>query len=526
MMTRCSSENSCFCCRSVFVCAVRRSGMLSRRAGMAAVLLLAAGQAPHARAESKPSYDIVIEHVRAMDPETNLDGERNIGISGGKIAAISTKPLEGKVVVDGKGLVASPGFIDLHSHAQNYETAGYQAMDGVTTRLELEIGVYPVKEWYESKAGTSLINYGASVSHTGLRTFLQEEAAGIPHAKPGEFRRDARMMEFIHQPIPDSVYSQFMPLMDEGLQQGALAVGSGTQYAPGITHGELLDATRVAAKEHACVFTHMRYGSLVEPGSTLEALQEYIANAVITGSCVHIVHINSMAMSSTPAMIAIMHEARSHGVDITTEIYPWDASVDSIRSVMFDPGWEKRWGVGPGDLQSRATGKRLTQAEFDALRSGKGEDGVLMHMNTEQTLETAMKDPLVLFASDSGNIQNDFSHPRSAGTFSRVLGHYVRETQTLTLMEALKKMTLMPAERLEAFAPVMKHKGRLQVGMDADIDVFDPATIRANAEYLHAKQYSSGMQDVLVNGQFVVRDGKLVPDAHPGLPVYGGLKKE
>ena len=118
-------------------------------------------------------YDIVFERVRAIDPETGLDAVRNIGIVGNKIGAISVQPLQGKKSIDARGLVASPGFIDLHSHAYGYETATYQAMDGVTTRLELELGVFPVKRWYDKKAGHELINYGASVNHDRVRYSLQ-----------------------------------------------------------------------------------------------------------------------------------------------------------------------------------------------------------------------------------------------------------------------------------------------------------------------------------------------------------------
>lgn len=120
-------------------------------------------------------YDIVIANVRAIDPETNLDAVRNIGIQGDRIVAVSVQPLQGKRVIDGRDLVAAPGFIDLHSHAYGYETATYQAMDGVTTRLELEIGVYPVKRWYDKKAGHELINYGASVSHNWCDSLRKRE---------------------------------------------------------------------------------------------------------------------------------------------------------------------------------------------------------------------------------------------------------------------------------------------------------------------------------------------------------------
>ena len=496
----------------------------------AALLTLASMAAAGAPTSSLPgkAYDVVIENVRAIDPETGLDGIRNIGLLADRIGAISGQPMQGKTVIDGRGLVAAPGFIDLHSHAYGYETATYQAMDGVTTRLELELGVYPVKPWYEKKAGHELINYGASVNHDRVRFALQVGGdladPRIPGTTSDDLPNDAHADELIRQPIPAGQYAKFIPMLEAGLRDGALGIGSGTQYAPGITRPEMLDLTRLAAERHMCVFTHIRYGSLVEPGSTLEALQEQIANAAITGSCVHIVHINSMAMSSTPDMIKLFHDARSHGVDISTEIYPWDASVDQIRSVIFDPGWEKRWGVTVGDLQSRQTGKRLTQQEFDALRSGSGDDGVLMHMNTEDTISRALQDPLVLVASDSLDIEDANSHPRSAGTFARVLGHYVRETGTLSLPEAIRKMSLMPAQRLEGFVPAMRKKGRLQEGADADIVIFDPARVGARARYLDAKQYSQGIVDVIVNGQFVVQKGAVVKNAFPGRPVYSGYR--
>jgi hypothetical protein len=476
------------------------------------------------------TYDIVVENVRAIDPETNLDAVRNIGIIGDTIRAVSVEPLHGRRTLDGRGLVAAPGFIDLHSHAYNYETATYQAMDGVTTRLELELGVYPVKAWYDRKAGHELINYGASLSHDRIRYSLQLGGSfSDPRIKgftQSDLPNTPEFEQIIHQPIPPDAYPRFVPTLEAGLAEGAIGIGSGTQYAPGITHQEMFDLTRVAAEHHMCVFTHFRYGSLVEPGSTFEAIQEQIANAAITGACVHMAHINSMAMSSTLEMLKIIHGARDHGVDVSTEMYPWDASSDEIRSLMFDPGWQQRWGVTYGDLQSTATGKRLTQQEFDALRSGTAPDGVLMHMNTEETLSKALQDPQMIVISDSMDIKDRYSHPRSAGTHARLLGHYVRETGALTLADALRKMTLLPAQRIETFVAGMRRKGRLQVGCDADLVVFDPATVAARATYLDAKEYSQGFEYVLVNGQLVVDKGEIVKNVFPGRPVYSDYKQQ
>ena len=479
---------------------------------------------------ASPAYDVVFANARAMDPETGLDDIRSIGIRGDRIAAISASALNGRKVIDARGLVAAPGFIDLHSHAYGYETSTYQAMDGVTTRLELELGVFPVKAWYGKKAGHELINYGASVNHDRIRYALQRGGDLADPRLAGETSLDdpddPQFPQLIHAPIPPEAYARFIPMLEAGLRDGAIGIGSGTQYAPGITRQEMLDLTQLAAQRHMCVFTHIRYGSLVEPGSTLEAVQEQVANAAMTGACVHIVHINSMAMSSTPDMIRLFHIARDRGVDVSTEIYPWDAAVDQIRSVIFDPGWEKRWGVSVGDLQSRSTGKRLSQQDFDTLRAGNGDDGVLTHMNTEETIVRALQDPLVLVASDSEDIDDQNSHPRSAGTFARILGHYVRDTQALSLMEAIKKMSLMPAQRLESFVPAMKKKGRLQEGADADIVIFDPGQVGERARYGDAKQYSKGISYVMVNGQFVIDHAAVVKDVFPGRPIYSGYLKQ
>ena len=467
---------------------------------------------------TQSEYGVVFVGARVLDPETNLDAVRNVAVTDDRIAAISAEPLSGSRRIDASGMVLAPGFIDLHSHSMGYETAIYQAMDGRTTRLELEAGVYPVGEWYASKEGREPINYGASVSHTGVRLALQELAEAQAPGTLDPSTSPAR------QRIPESTEADFVPWLTAGLEDGAIGIGSGTQYAPGITRPEMLALSRLAADHDACVFTHIRYGSLVEPNSTLEAVQEAVANAAISGGCVHIVHINSMAMSATPAMIDAVNDARSHGVDVSTEMYPWGASNDRIRSVMFDPGWEERWGVQPGDLQSKATGERLTRLEFDDLRSGTGDDRVLMHMNTEETLIEALQDPQMIIASDAGTLRDRFEHPRTAGTFARVLGHFAREKNAISLLDAVRRMSLLPAQRLEAFVPALRSKGRVQVGADADLVVFDPDAVASGAAYGDAKQYSKGFSYVMVNGTFVVDGGAIVPDVYPGRAVHGGSK--
>lgn len=475
-----------------------------------------AGLPGAARAESV--HDIVFTGARAIDPETGLDAIRNIAVDGDRVVAVVGTPLKGKRTIDARGLVAAPGFIDLHSHATTIDAARYQVKDGVTTRLELEIGTWPISAWYAAKQGQELLNYGTSVGHTPVRYYVQkgEGAAGLaalrdPMEKFGASEADL--------PISGTASIRLSQLLEQGVREGAIGIGSGTQYAAGISHKEMLDVTRVAANTQSCLFTHIRHGSLVEPDSTLEAVQENIANAALTGACVHVAHINSMAMSDAPMMAGLIRDAHARGADVSTETYPWGGSVDAVRSHFFDPGWEQRWGVGVGDLQSRVTGKRLTQTEFDALRAGTDDDGVIMHMNSEATIAALLADPTVIIASDGGRIEGANGHPRSAGTFARVLGHYVRDTKALGLNEAIHKMTLMPAQRLQGFVPAMARKGRLQPGADADIVLFDPATVGTKATYGDAARMSDGFRYVMVNGVLVVDRGALVEGVRPGRPV-------
>jgi N-acyl-D-aspartate/D-glutamate deacylase len=249
-----------------------------------------------------------------------------------------------------------------------------------------------------------------------------------------------------------------------------------------------------------------------------EAMQEVIADAAATGAPLHIVHVNSMSLGALPFVLDLIDAAAKRGLDITTEAYPYTAASTFIESTIFDDGWQQRLGMSYGDIQWQNTGERLTQATFEKYRR---EGGVaIMHMMKPEWIRRAMSSKFVMVASD-GMPYAPGAHPRTAGTFSRVLGLYVREEKALTLMEALGKMTILPARRLEAIAPAMKNKGRLRVGADADVTVFDPATVRDTATFEKGLSFSKGIEHVLINGVAVVRNGETVAGAMPGRAVMG-----
>jgi N-acyl-D-aspartate/D-glutamate deacylase len=440
------------------------------------------------------NYDIVMSGGRVMDPESGLDAVRYIGINRKKITAISTSPLHGKIEIDANGLVVAPGFIDLHSHGQTPEAYRYKAMDGVTTALELEVGVSPVSEWYTAREGKSLIHFGASSGHIPARMALMHDSGRL-------LPRDGAM----NRPATAEEQKAIEAMVQKGLDEGALGMGLGITYTPTASPDEILSLFYLAAKFKRPVFVHMRSGNVIA------SLQEVITDAAASGAPLHVVHLNSSAAAKTPQALRLIEGVRARGLDVTTEAYPYTAGMTEIASANYN-GWENRPPEYFSTLLWPATGERLTRESFERYRKQGG--FVASFSNTEEMVKVAISYPLVMIASD-GIIENGIGHPRAAGTYSRVLGKYVREEKALSLMDAIRKSSLMPAQRLEVMSPQMRQKGRIKVGADADIGVFDPARVIDKATYQNPAQYSEGFRYVLVEGTFVVSDGKL-QDVTPG----------
>ena len=454
-------------------------------------------------AADQGAFDVVISGGRVMDPESGLDAERNVGIRDGKIVEISEKPLQGKQSIDAQGLVVAPGFIDLHQHGQEPRNYEFQAHDGVTTSLELEAGTADVSAWYAQRAGKSLINFGVSAGHIPVRMrVMNDPGKWMPTGPAAHKAASPEQLRAIQQEL------------EAGLKAGALAVGLGINYTAGATHQEILEMFRVAAKYQAPVHVHVRFAGAGEPSTGLAAVEEVIAAAASTGAPLHIVHITSIGLAQTPQLIQLVEDAQRHGLDITTECYPYIAASTALESALFDPGWQERMGITFKDVQWAKTGERLTAEAFEKYRKEGG--AVVIYSIPETAAREAVRNPIVMIGSDGMPITGAKVHPRGQGTFSRVLGHYVREERALDLMTALRKMTLMPAQRLEKRAPDFHNKGRIRVGADADVTIFDPTTIIDKATFEDPLQYSAGIFFVLVNGVPVLKDGKLVENILPG----------
>ncbi|HEY4901406.1 MAG TPA: amidohydrolase family protein [Terriglobales bacterium] len=463
-------------------------------------------------------YDLVIEGGRVMDPESGLDATRNVGIRDGKIARISADALAGKRVVSAKGLVVAPGFIDLHQHGQDNDSGRVKAFDGVTTALELEIGVPDVASFLKQKDGHSLINYGTAASHAAARALVFgaplpagviDTHAGIPEILP-------KSGPATNQPATPEQIEAIRQRLRSELDAGGLAIGMGIQYTPGATRLEVIDMFRLAAERGVPVFTHVRSFGSIEPGSDIESISEVIGASAITGASLHIVHINSTCLRDSQECLSLVAGARARGLDVTTEAYPYIAGMTTINSALFNPGWREKLGIDYSALQLPDTGERLTKERFEELHNSTKPQGVLMFANTPEVVDQVIPHPLVMIASDGAK-----GHPRNAGTYSRVLAQYVREKGSITLMDAIRKMSLMPAQRLEKSTPAARAKGRLQEGVDADIVVFDAQTISDRATYQAPMETSTGMRFVIVGGTVLIDQGKLVPDTFPGRAVLG-----
>jgi len=489
------------------------------------------------------NYDIVLRGGRVIDPESGLDAVRDVAIAGDRVARVAAALPPGRFEFDVSGQVVTAGFIDLHSHAFDTGAARLQAMDGVTTALELEAGVAPVQVAYERAAAAGRpINYGFATSWAAAR---MEALAGIP--LDGELRT-----LFTHIASPGwqraatgPEVRRILARLESDIADGALGVGVLAGYVPAARPEEYLAVAALAANGGVPTFTHSR--DLVEftPDTLVDGAEEIVRAAGETGAHMHYCHVNSTTLRQADRVLGLVERARQAGARVSTEAYPYGAGMTGIGAAFLAPERLGERGLEPSALTYAPTGERIATA--DRLRELRAADPgalvIIRHLDEDDPADRDLLLRYLLFpeavvASDAMPLtwmgtapepdawplpREAFTHPRTAGTFARSIRLLTRDGGALSLSEALAKCSLLPARLLEDHVPAMRRKGRLAEGSDADIVVFDPAVISDQASYEEPTRTSSGIRHVLVNGEFLVSDGRLVTSARPGRPVRAGL---
>ncbi|MGY0393216.1 amidohydrolase family protein [Bizionia sp. KMM 8389] len=452
-------------------------------------------------------YDIVIENARVIDPETNTDEILNVAIVGDKIIEISSEKLNGIKTIDGTGKILSPGFIDLHAHGQTNVENEYQAFDGVTTALELEVGIDTLTQYYQARKGNALLNYGASACQLAYRNKV--------------IAKSDRVYKSIYEELQDSVAQLTLPKdkfpilrnkLKDALNNGALGIGTPVGYLPNASIEEIADVYAFAGASKVPIFSHVREGGAI-------AFQQAFSDALLNKTQLHICHLTSMARKDVDFCLQEVEKAQALGFPITTELYPYTAGNTEIGSAIFNEGWQERLGCTYEDLQWVETNERLTPETFEKYRKQGG--SVIVHMMKESWVDKVVASKVSMIASDGGE-HSPTGHPRGSGTFSRIISTYVNKKGLISINEAIRKMTIMPAQVLENIAPEMKLRGRIQKGSYADLILFDINNVKDNATYTNGFVKSSGMDYVIVNGTILIENGELKKDVFPG----EGIKSE
>lgn len=488
-------------------------------------------------------HELLIKGGRVIDPESGLDEVCDVAVDGGRIAAVGRDLGAASRVIEAKGLVVAPGFIDLHTHGQSLPADRMQAFDGVTTTLELEAGSLPVSAWYDEQAARGrTLNYGCSANWVTARIAVMNKVAAEPGL--GMMATHAANRRWADEIATDEEVAAIVAMLRQGLDEGGIGIGVLNAYAPGSGVKEMTAVCELAADAGVPTYTHVAFMANEDPRSSVEAYTRLVGYAGTTGAHMHICHFNSTSAMDAELAARMVKKAQLQGLHVTTEAYPYGTGSTIMSAAFFrNPEFARRAGRDWSALEVLDTGRRFERHE-DVLRSQAQDPGaiVLWHfLDTEaNTRHREILDATVLFpggaiASDAmpwtqpdgrfyeGDAwplpEGTSSHPRSSGTFTRFLARWVRERQVMSLAEGLAKCTLIPARILGDSTPAMRAKGRLRAGCDADIVVFDWEKLEDRATFKAMNRTAAGMHHVLVHGAAVIADGELVRDARPGRAV-------
>jgi N-acyl-D-aspartate/D-glutamate deacylase len=429
-------------------------------------------------------FDTVIKGGRVIDPDSGFDSIADVGIIGERVASISLDPLQGSTVVDAAGKVVAPGFVDLLSYEPNSYGTWYKIGDGVTTNL----GMHGIKaptdasRFFDQYEGTSPVHFGGAFSDQWFR-----ETIGINGTATA------------------SQLSRLRDALDQQIDAGFIGVAIDPEYAPYIDFAEYVALGEVARDAGVPLFTHIRYSSPDPPeANSISAIEEVIRVADQSGVALHVDHIPSMATHVMSEAMSLLDDARGQGLDVTGCFYPYTFWGTYLGSARFNGDWQSRFRISYEDLQVAGTSERVTANTFRTYQSQN--KLVVAYAMPQEDVNAAASASWTMVGSDSIPEPANNNHPRGAGCFARLVGPYVRELGVLSLENALAKATIIPTRRVEKVVPMMQRKGRLQMGADADITVFDPNTVADMSTVEDPAVMSAGIEQVLVMGS-LVKDG-------------------
>jgi cytosine/adenosine deaminase-related metal-dependent hydrolase len=498
--------------------------------------------------ESRPDAvsecDLLLTGGRVIDPETGLDEVLDVAVTAGVIVAVGSSGLRAARTLDVTGRVVTAGFIDLHSHAQNIPSLRLQALDGVTTALELESGAGDVRASLDRAAAEGRpVNYGYSASWAQARMEVLDgwsPAGGFLDFTTGIAAKGWQ------RPANGDELAKVLDRLEDQLAAGALGIGVLVGYAPQTGRNEYLQVASLAARHDVPTFTHARFKNPEEPESALEGVAEVVAAAAGSGAHMHLCHVNSTSLRAIDEVAELIDGSRARGLKISTEAYPYGAGMTAIGVPFLHPDNLARLGIQPSSLRIVSTGERPRDAErlLQIRRETPGALVIIHYLDEDQEADlshihrallmadTAVASDAIPFTTPAGlvvegnqSLPGDaVSHPRTIGTFSRFLRTMVRETSALPLAEALRRCSLLPAQILQDASPSMARKGRVQAGADADLVVFDPELVSDRSTYDAPQASSIGFEHVLVAGEPVVLDGTVITSALPGRPVIRGTR--
>ncbi|MGR5117483.1 amidohydrolase family protein [Vibrio astriarenae] len=487
------------------------------------------------------AYDLVINNGRVMDPETGFDQQANVAIEDGKIVKITSEVLQGDKQIDAQGLVVAPGFIDTHSHVVAMPIMQkLQLRNGVTTPLALEVGAYPVSDWYQRLEGRSQTNFGASVSAAGIRTKVLNEKYksrtgtmindifDAKEAKASSVSQDALTKIASAEQI-----EQITEMVEAELNAGGLGIGVPVGYmSKATTTTETKEWQRLAGQFGVSTYLHGRFSSELPPTSGMLGIEEMLSGVGVYGGGLLVQHMHQQTLNETPEALKLLDDARAKGMTVMAEIYPYNyGATIAAADYLVPENYQRNMARDYSDIIETATMKPLTKERYEYLLENDPGASVMFYGATNEDLKLALAHESTIVGSDSFPLMKPNGmmayswktpyeglqgHPRAAGTQAKVL-KMVREDNLMPLMTAIAKMSYMPAKFLQDNGvEQMSHKGRIQVGADADITLFDPNTVTDNSTLEEPGLPSTGIPYVVVNGTLVVEDSKVLEGVYPG----------